>query len=399
VRSSFSWLDTSESDRRRMSDVVAAFREKSTRDEMGVGTIRDGLSDLMFPGTSTIQTRTRYFLFLPWIYRKLEQQKVSSSEIGEKARRMEITLLKALQESDDQEGLIGRDAGGDVQRLPGSIYWNGLRKWGLLRFDGSQSQYHRSLDAWYRRQAQSRAPDDGEPGVESVGLNWHAGIPSEPKGFPYEVSFRMREEDSEYVKARILMQAGDSVLAFLVRRGEALENTPALWESEVVADLPVALANQMHQAHHFSLVIQGATLLYNWMLADKLDRDAKRDEFQSRITEWTETMSEAKAWDWQPHDLWQLLDASGARVPPKTKTFVEQWKSGIQSNSSPLWQEDRLKQLILHRESSLKRSQARLVNPRALELWNGDAGTGLLTYRWANVLRHLRDLTSGEVDA
>jgi len=51
-----------------MLDVINAFSEKDTRDELGFGSVRDAFADTLFPGTSTIQTRARYFLFVPWIY-------------------------------------------------------------------------------------------------------------------------------------------------------------------------------------------------------------------------------------------------------------------------------------------------------------------------------------------
>src|SRR3712207_8105184 len=69
VASSFTWLDYSEHERRQMLDVIHLFDEKTTRDELGIGVVRDAFADMFFPGTSTIQTRARYFLFIPWIYR------------------------------------------------------------------------------------------------------------------------------------------------------------------------------------------------------------------------------------------------------------------------------------------------------------------------------------------
>ena len=60
--SAFVWLDYSERERRKMLDVVDLFREHDTRDELGIGSVRDAFADLLFPGTSTIMTRARYFL-------------------------------------------------------------------------------------------------------------------------------------------------------------------------------------------------------------------------------------------------------------------------------------------------------------------------------------------------
>ena len=96
MASTFAWVDFAEEDRRKMLDVIHLFRERDTRDELGIGTIRDSFSDYFFPGTSTIQTKARYMLFIPWIYIDLEKKKVPSSTIAEKARAKEIRLIFAL---------------------------------------------------------------------------------------------------------------------------------------------------------------------------------------------------------------------------------------------------------------------------------------------------------------
>jgi hypothetical protein len=69
----FIWVDFAEDDRRKMAGVIALFNEKDTRDELGLGSIRDTFADWLFPATSTIQTRARHFLFVPWIYQKVER--------------------------------------------------------------------------------------------------------------------------------------------------------------------------------------------------------------------------------------------------------------------------------------------------------------------------------------
>ncbi len=73
--SAFAWLDYSDSERRRMLEVIDLFREKGTLDELGIGSIRDTFADRFFPAISTIQTRARYFLFVPWLYQALERER------------------------------------------------------------------------------------------------------------------------------------------------------------------------------------------------------------------------------------------------------------------------------------------------------------------------------------
>ena len=49
--------------------------DRSTLDELGFGPIRDAFSDHFFPGISTIQTRARYLLFVPWVYLRIERER------------------------------------------------------------------------------------------------------------------------------------------------------------------------------------------------------------------------------------------------------------------------------------------------------------------------------------
>src|SRR3954466_1042348 len=104
----FVWLDYSERERRKMLDVVDLFREKDTRDELGIGSVRDAFADMLFPGTSTIMTRARYFLLVSWTYQRLERLRVGSAEIAARARRSELNLVQPIEDSDDNDGNIGK---------------------------------------------------------------------------------------------------------------------------------------------------------------------------------------------------------------------------------------------------------------------------------------------------
>ena len=92
--STLSWLDSSEHKRRSVVELVSALNEPGTLDELGIGTIRDTIADTFFPGTSTIQTRARYFLFIPWILQMVEDGSPRGAE--ERARRLQMQLRDAL---------------------------------------------------------------------------------------------------------------------------------------------------------------------------------------------------------------------------------------------------------------------------------------------------------------
>ena len=68
MSSFIAWLDASREDQRRMREIVNLFTQSESRDELGIGQVRDAFSDLLFPGTSTLHTRARYLLFVPWCF-------------------------------------------------------------------------------------------------------------------------------------------------------------------------------------------------------------------------------------------------------------------------------------------------------------------------------------------
>ena len=84
--SSFGWLDVDAEQRQKMLEVADLFRETGTIDDLGVGTIRDAISDLLFPGTSVLHTRLRYVLFIPWLLQRAAQ-KGSPAEMSAELRQ------------------------------------------------------------------------------------------------------------------------------------------------------------------------------------------------------------------------------------------------------------------------------------------------------------------------
>ena len=59
MQATLTWVDLTTGDRDKMRRVLDLFNEQGTLDEMGLGSLRDALSDALFPGTSYIQTRLR----------------------------------------------------------------------------------------------------------------------------------------------------------------------------------------------------------------------------------------------------------------------------------------------------------------------------------------------------
>ncbi len=47
--SSLAWIDFDEAERQRAQRIMALFQERETRDELGLGAIRDSIADHLFP--------------------------------------------------------------------------------------------------------------------------------------------------------------------------------------------------------------------------------------------------------------------------------------------------------------------------------------------------------------
>src|SRR5690625_585078 len=144
VTSTFGWLDTDRSQRQQMLELVDQFREQGTVDDLGIGQVRDAFSDLLFPGTSTLHTRLRYALFIPWLLQRASRER-SAGQMAEELRRLEFRLIDSLKKGDAGEGILGSSAGRDLKRLPSSVYWALLGTWGLRTRDYSPSELVKSI--------------------------------------------------------------------------------------------------------------------------------------------------------------------------------------------------------------------------------------------------------------
>jgi hypothetical protein len=399
--SSFTWLDYSEHERRKMLEVIHSFDEKGTRDELGIGIIRDGLADLLFPGTGTVQTRARYFLFTPWIYMDLEKNKTPSREVVERARKREIELIYALEKGGEKSaGIIGIEAQEKLQRLPSNIYWQGLGAWGIRRYLGSQDQYHRGLDSWYRQQAERTRADRGESG-ESEGLksNWHLAIPTAPDGWRWKTEFPLTRAEAKFLRDGILNRKADSLLAHLVTIRKPLAESEFCWNSDVYRDFSEANRTQVNHARAFSEVIHGAALIYNLLLSKTARKKDLVQKYHQKIRIWSETLEERadRIADWDISSFWKLLSDQNIRVTPRTNAFVCKWIQCVQNTKhlQTLADSKDVHKMIRDREVELKKSLARLENPRALELWNEAAGAGQLDFRWTVSLQIVNDILEG----
>jgi len=384
-----------------MLDMVQLFRENDTRDELGVGTVRDAFSDCFFPGTSTIQTRARYMLFVPWTYRGLERREISSADIAARARKEETKLITALLESGDTDGVIGKDARAGLQRLPSSVYWSALESWGIRQVHLSQDQYHRSLDAHYRRKRQVLVSEDRESVIDREPENWDPALPEPPEGWPQKATLALTRSEATYLRERIFCQHGGSVLSHLIDM-ESFVPADFLWEHPVVGSLPTSLQKTVMHARNFSETIHGAALCYNLMLSQRRGNPDWVGQYERALAVWTGKMlahwEELTHWHDRLDHFWSSEPLATARVPSATVSFVNAWLAILlrdKGRVSAIAADTGLQSLLADREFRLKGSRSRLNGGRHLDMWSGVSGGQQLGFRWQVAQRMCADIISG----
>lgn len=381
-----------------MQRVLALFRERNTRDELGLGGIRDSFSDQLFPGTSTIQTRLRYFLFVPWMYRELESEHVSSAKIERVGREFELRLLDSLVMADDTAGVFGVSAKRTIQRLPSEVYWSGLGVWGLRCHPGSQQDYWNDLDRIHlkRRRAKSGSGDDSDESNPEP--TWHPDLPPAPDGFPDDVDLRLTREEAEFLRDRVLRDHPTTLLALLAAR--ATESSPRIqfpWEHPDLSEMTEGVRSLLEQARRFSTVMNGASRLYNLVLAEHGSRDRLVGEHRRGFEDWMRKIDGADVQAWNLNDLWLTVIGKGHAVTPGARQFVAQWVDEVRRGTGDLADRSTARDLVRLRERRLKGVRSRFVNQRALDQWGGYSGIKALDYRWGTVKGLLDDLRVGLV--
>lgn len=397
--SSFTWLDYSEHERRQVMEAIDQFREDDTRDELGLGTIRDCFADLLFPGTSTIQTRARYFLFVPWVCLELERKQTPSRLISESARVLQGRLRNALIAGGEEIGVIGYRAGLHVQRLPTSVYWYGLRRWGLLQFDGTEDDYRRYLDSFYARQNSLVAAEPGESPNASP-ANWDTYLlqlfkiakkerPAED--WSSNVSFGLSRAESDYLYQRIAGSAPQSLLAHLITSRQLItEDQRFPWEVPYSVSLPPSLAGQLLHARNFSEVMHGAALVYNLLLAEQKGVEEFTSHYNERLADWWNALQSRhdELGMWDRAAFWRLMQEQKTHIRGATRNFVNAWMDLSLNASSPAAVTGTVaRRLVTNQEHAVKPGRARIGNPRTTENWEGSSGSAQLNYRWNRPVR------------
>ena len=296
------WIDFSKEDRQKALDVINLLSEQGAVDELGIGTVRDAFANCFFPGTSTVQTRAKYFFIVPRILKEAVDGRYGK-EIGRILKEIDVDekdcAIRLLNSDSKVEGVIGSRVlpKGWVSRRPSDIYWNGIKRYGIFCVkDLSIQEYISSAvrienqksaikSTKYTYDEEENNNDDVDAGdIDSIKF-W--SMPSSGNDWRDNLTIDLTKEESEYLNRKIQKETGGSLLEYI------LKNKIILDEYDSFESLRYALSDKvdsettdmMKLACDFNKLIY-AGVRYNLMLSEGENKDA--------LSEWERLRNDIK---------------------------------------------------------------------------------------------------------
>ena len=394
--SSLAWLDFDAAATERVGTLLRSLQEPATLDVLGLGSVTHAFSEMLHPGTSYIHTRLRYFMFLPWIFQRLETERVAPSDFFRRLRHDEALLIDRLRHLGPGKGVIGYRAGRNLKRMPSDIYWGGLWDWGLRRLPLGLGEYAQRAAALGRYRA---ARDDDGNVTDRTGSMW-APLPGPPEGFlETDISFDLTREEAETLSDNIQRRQQGTLLAWLSTRPHLAAGCDYPW-GVPSNGMRGELADVVRHARCFSELTAGPQFAYNVLVARRARMElgwdtarlekSQRDRLQRWVAMVESRHGELRSWVDDLPVFWALLHRY--RIRQSTRDFISGIVRSAVDNPEGFGEDPTIHEQIRLREVRLKGKRARLVHRGALENWNQTAGGGQLGYRWSIAKNYLGEL-------
>jgi hypothetical protein len=397
AQSTVGWLDYNDDAARKINETLRALDEPSTLDPLGLGSIRDAFSDLIAPGTSTIHTRLRYFLFIAWICQRIEKSDTTATQFASRLRNDEATLIECLRNGGEKAGVQGYASGKNLKRMPSSAYWGGLRIWGIRKRDWSIADYGRNIT---RLRASKRADGADETISNSLTTIWN-DMPQAPADFlSGNIDFKLTIEEAQFICDRIRQKKDKSLLAFLCSHPGLAKGTKFPWEIDQDS-LTAELKKLLLDARNISELTHGPQLVYNLLVARRAGTELGRDVADDvayqleALNKWADLIAPRQAelveWAKNLDALWLSL-RENANIPKRASDFVAEMIHLALENPHKFAEDPRVHTAVRERERGLKQHRSRFTNPEALKEWNTPGFGGQLNYRWRIAESYLSDI-------
>lgn len=403
------WIDFSPKDRSRVGSVLDLLTPEGMVDELGLGTIRDSISNHLFPGISTIQTKAKYFFIIPYILRDYSKLKPAERRTKKAFKYLEekeyeiMWYLAAKYNYELGSGVIGvtKRKPQKIMRRPSAIYWTGLNTYKFIDADGlSLEDYLNQVSNFSAEPLLSTIRDDEEDKGDDKDADFNdifkIKVPDNPN-WKDDLSLNLSEEEAQFFEDHINKEAKENLISELI-------NNKKLWElfseSNNFMDfskasvlrafskhefLPANIKDILILSHDFSQLMNGAHITYNYLLQKEV---FNKDYFEDDWEKWLGNIHESMI-DFNNFDEDKLFNLSlTTRIT--TIDFVRKWLKMVRNNFNNFNERN---ELIVKQEALVKGSKARLKWGKFDDVREGKwMGIHFFNYRFFQAKTILKDI-------
>lgn len=418
MASQIGWIDFSPRHRDRVRKFMDLMGMGGIVDELGVGVIRDAISNKVFPGFSTLYTRAKYFFITPYILEDRDNIAKQDKDYFKKAERESneiiIRFYKEHPERGDESyfGKVKQD--GSLKRQPSEIYWNGITQLHLIKTENSLDQMLLNKRSTVEELLSNNRGDDTTKELGEYKNYGYDGVSYSPDWRQYiqNNGLSLSRIEAEILRDRLLKYTPDSLPAALV-------SSELLWKEYLLAsneyDSKDPLCNQMLyfiktglddisnsvlrknliMAHDLSLFLYGIHIAYNLRLRTKTNAsDACINKLRDLGRMWRSSLKNQML-NYEDFDICKCMVE--ANVKPPTEKFLTEVQK-LKGSWDEI--EERLCDLVEKQERWNKKSKSRflkidkeqIIDETKDEQW---VGLSLINYRYVSTLSVMRDIYVG----
>jgi hypothetical protein len=408
VRVGVSWIASSAVEIANTRTLLHSLSPQNTLDELGFQRLFAGFADSLYPATTTIMTRARYFVFLPAIFRHIDDLGLAQGKDADRVSRdWQDKLRQVLVKNEPIRGagVIGKGAGRNLSRTASIIYWSGLASLGIRAPGLSESGYLESLSQPSGTRRSIRDDDGSIHDIDTVYF-WDPAFRTPRIITNGEVvqtlNFALTYQEAHALQARFALKEPDGHPTLLTHCiNEWAQDASEVIDPQYpwsVSPLPNPLRQIVEHAAVLSLFGQGATLLYHAALLTMLrySDEACKIAFKDWFGYARDALGQ---WDLDVFTRLRPVRRSGGVIDVP---FLRELQNRVISarNADRAYADPTTRDLIAKRERQVRIAKARLRGGHYLRLWKPPAAYPkgdyyALTYRHAVGMRFARDIADG----
>lgn len=367
------WIDYSRQERDTIKELLKILGEPSSVDELGVGIVRDSISDLLYPGTSVLHTRAKYYILIPELFKKAMKSGLTTMpEVRKFIDSDQDKIARALRRAIDEEtgtkasGIIGGRSDRAVKMKPARIYWNAMRTTEMLCHPTLSFDDACMAVASYNRKSQNVSikyeSDEAGGDAEDAGLNGFSLFNTPCKqnidDFIANPTLHLTSGEAMYLmeqfKRPFIMK--NTLMEYCLKTKQSFAGT-AFSDIEIQSDMPSVLAHNIELAKEFADFIYGAYIVYNLLFFENGGENATEEQKQyleDKYSEWKQQTCGI------PHrDEILRLVRNHEHYKSALNKFLVDFEKAVLANDTDICSDEE-KRLVRDRERFCKRGKAKI---------------------------------------